>query len=100
MLKATEEYRAESDQFARFLQDCTIQSSKNQLAFRTLTLAFKRWCEENGENPCYKTSQKICHYLRHAGYEMRKLGHAKKSHVFGIQLINEEEHSDLPAFGA
>jgi putative DNA primase/helicase len=100
VLTATEQYRTESDQFSQFLQQCTIQNAESKITLKTFVAAFKRWCEENGENPRYKSSQKICHYLRQVGYETKKIGHAKKSHVFGIELINEEEPSVLPEFGA
>ncbi len=99
VLNATEEYRTESDQLAQFLQQCAVQNESAKTKLKSILSVYKKWCEENGELPRYKSSQKICHYLRQVGYETKKLGHAKKSHVFGMELINEEEPSELSAFG-
>jgi len=56
VLNATNEYRSESDQTARFIAECCVTGDYAQAKARTLYAAYRRWAEEGGEHPVTETS--------------------------------------------
>ena len=53
---ATAEYRHESDQAARFAEECGVVGEYSRARFRDLYGALKKWCEENDETPISSTA--------------------------------------------
>lgn len=49
VVEATEEYRAESDQVAMFLEDCTVETPNATCRTKELYERYVAWCEANGE---------------------------------------------------
>ena len=49
--EATENYRAEQDIIAAFLNDCCVIMPTAKAAIRDVYKAYITWCEENGERP-------------------------------------------------
>ena len=49
VVRATQEYRHESDQVARFVQDCCVVGDFAQAKARPLYGAYRKWAEESGE---------------------------------------------------
>jgi putative DNA primase/helicase len=74
VLKATGEYRAESDQTARFMAECCVIGDCAQAKARLLYAAYRRWAEEGGEAPATETA---------FGRRMAERGFAKEHTVNG-----------------
>ena len=49
VLQATKEYRSESDVFADFLEDCTIQGEGYEVKAHEIYDVYQKWREQNGE---------------------------------------------------
>lgn len=49
--EATKEYRTESDVLGEFLSDVCVEDGRGSVASGALFLAYKSWCEDNGERP-------------------------------------------------
>lgn len=48
---ATTEYRFEEDHVAKYIEDCVVQNPLASVQSSDLLSSYKRWCQENGENP-------------------------------------------------
>ena len=70
MKKATDEYQAEMDVIADFLEDRCILMSDAKAKVKDLYGEYKIWCEENGEHPL---SQKhLSRRLKERGFESKR----------------------------
>jgi putative DNA primase/helicase len=56
VVRATQKYRHESDQVARFIQDCCVVGDFAQARARPLYGAYRRWAEEVGEGILSETA--------------------------------------------
>jgi putative DNA primase/helicase len=72
---ATEEYKAESDILATFLDECTVKVDDAKIKAGKLYLAWKAWCEANGHNSKNGTW---------FGKEIAKRGYTKEQNYLGI----------------
>jgi P4 family phage/plasmid primase-like protien len=52
---ATTEYRFEEDHIAKYIEDCVIQNVMASVQSSDLLNSYKRWCQDNGENPMAMT---------------------------------------------
>ena len=94
VVEATQEYREESDQFGNFLAECTENGPAYTSRAGDIAKCYAIWCEQNGENPRYKSTRKIRSVMGDRGYasELDRKGHP----VFmGIKLKTEEVSNDL-----
>ena len=51
VVTATDEYRAEQDTIAAFLADCCTLGDDKKASAQDLYVAYRQWCQENGEDP-------------------------------------------------
>jgi putative DNA primase/helicase len=83
---ATEEYRQESDVIAQFLAECTIETETAKVKASDLYEAYKKWCEETGEEPI--SGNAFGRRMKEKGYERVK---AVYVHYIGIGLLDNSE---------
>ena len=50
-MEAVEQYKAESDWMALFMQDCLKPAPNSRTPMRKVYLAYLQWCRENGLAP-------------------------------------------------
>lgn len=50
VLSATDQYRAEQDIIAAFLEDCCRLGANEKVAARALYNVYRQWCQDNGED--------------------------------------------------
>jgi putative DNA primase/helicase len=53
---ATETYRAEQDILANFIEDSCVLGEDKKAAAKDLYAAYRKWCQENGEDPIGKVA--------------------------------------------
>ena len=70
VLNATNEYRQESDLVGRFLKEETNPNPDEQVRSGVLYDKFKKWCENQGENPL--TQKEFTQEMNRKGYQKRK----------------------------
>lgn len=90
VVKATSEYRSDSDQFRQFFNQHMTLKPEAKTKLKTILAVYKKWCEENGEPSYYGSSKKISLYFREEGFEIKAIGHDKLSCVFGVALREED----------
>jgi putative DNA primase/helicase len=56
VVRATQEYRDESDQAARFIQDCCVVDDSAQAKARPLYQSYRKWAENAGEEVLSETA--------------------------------------------
>jgi len=56
VVRATQEYRDESDQVARFIEDCCVVSTVAQAKARPLYQTYRQWAEDAGEQVLSETA--------------------------------------------
>jgi putative DNA primase/helicase len=56
VVRATQEYRDESDQVGRFIQDCCVVGGLAQAKARSLYRAYQKWAEDAGEEVLSETA--------------------------------------------
>lgn len=84
VVRATQEYRDESDQLARFIQDCCLVGDFAQAKARPLYGAYRKWAEEAGEGVLSETAFGI-----RVGARFGKVKKDTGSFYIGIGLIGE-----------
>ena len=83
--EATENYRAEQDIIAAFLNDCCVIMPTAKAAIRDVYKAYITWCEENGERPL--SQRELGTRLVERGFE-RGRAHGGTWVWQGIGLVN------------
>lgn len=86
VVQATKEYQSDSDQFARFMQDRIVDDLHGSVTLTQVRETYQAWCEDEGEQPRYKTNQKISAYLRDQNYAIIQQGAKKERHALGIRI--------------
>lgn len=81
---AVEEYRAESDTIARFLEECCESDPSAVTPAKAIYVAYTHWAESMGE---YRLSANaLGRKLTEKGIPSEKIGTAQTSHRIGIRL--------------
>lgn len=70
VIAATREYRTESDQIARFVQDCCVTGEFASGKGRSLYGAYRKWAMDSGEDPITETA--FGRHLTEAGFVKRR----------------------------
>ena len=83
--EATENYRAEQDIIAAFLNDCCVIMPTAKATIRNVYKAYITWCEENGERPV--SQRELGSRLVERGFERRR-AHGGTWVWQGIGLVN------------
>jgi putative DNA primase/helicase len=83
---ATKEYQNDSDQIAQFLNARTERTWGFSTPLTELRQTYEAWCQDEGEEPRYRTNHKLAAYLKEAGWEIVS-GHARQKHVLGLHLL-------------
>ena len=86
VLAAVKDYQDDSDQVAQFLEERTERSTADEVLASRLLKTYLAWCEDNGESPRYRSSRKLCAYLRERAWAFRTNGDRQQV-VQGIRLI-------------
>jgi putative DNA primase/helicase len=87
---AGQEWRADMDQFGRFIGECCITGEVVQVKARALYSAYRTWSEEAGEQPVMETS--FGNTLRERGFTKK---HTKQGAVYqGIGLASRSDEGD------
>lgn len=89
---ATNEYRAEMDTLAPFLDDKCLVHKTAMVATAALYEAYQNWCKANGE--WYESSQAFGRRLSERGFVSGKRG--GKRCWFGLALLGSEIQADMP----
>jgi putative DNA primase/helicase len=90
--KATRAYRAEMDVIAAFIEEECVVAANATATAKALYLAYKTWCEANGERP--ESQRRFGGRLRERGYESGRITTgARKGAVewYGIGLASGPE---------
>jgi putative DNA primase/helicase len=91
VVKATREYRQDSDPLARFFEDSCIVSSYTEVRARKLYEAYRTWAEHSGENSLSETA--FGNRLRERGFAKRHMGQGNVYAGIGIRDGNEHDGS-------
>jgi P4 family phage/plasmid primase-like protien len=83
---ATKEYQQDSDQFARFLEERTQAEQGVDTSAKDIHGAYLAWCEDNGEEVLYGTTNKVTYHLREIGLSIIQKGQ-RKAYVSGLRLL-------------
>jgi putative DNA primase/helicase len=59
VIKATEEYRSDNDQFSTFISENIIQDKGYKLHIDEIHKRYRIWCDQNGERPRYTSTRKL-----------------------------------------
>jgi len=87
VLRATQEYRNESDFVAQFIEDCIEENLDNRVPSKLVYQSFLIWYEENyNEKPI--TQNAFSRRMSSHGFKSDKIG-GKKLYL-GIKLINQD----------
>jgi putative DNA primase/helicase len=89
---ATASYRAESDDLARFLEQCCILGPHFHVTSAELFAAWKAWCA--GENADAGTQTAFGRALTDRGYDTDRRGRRGARRWCGIGLQSEEDEGD------
>jgi putative DNA primase/helicase len=90
VLSATVQYRQDSDNLAKFIDDCCVRAEDTWVGSGALYAAFKQWCEANGEHPI--SLQKLSSALSDWGKGeiiLHRSG-SRGRHWKGIGLLSKE----------
>lgn len=88
VVEHTDQYRAESDQVGRFIEDRTESDPAYKVGATALYRAYKQWCEDNGERP--KTQNAFGTGLTERGYAAAK-GTGNIGMRLGLRVIQTDE---------
>jgi putative DNA primase/helicase len=84
------EWRADMDQFGRFIEECCVIGEFAQMRARAIYSAYRKWAEEAGEQPVMETS--FGNTLRERGFTKK---HTKQGAVYqGIGLASRSDEGD------
>jgi len=83
--QATQQYRVESDQIGRFIEECCVTTDGGKVRARRLYQAYRAWCEQTGEHPVTETA----FAMRLAERGLRKARTSRHTLYCGIQLREE-----------
>jgi putative DNA primase/helicase len=83
--QATQQYRVESDQIGRFIEECCVTTDGGRVRARPLYQAYRAWCEQTGEHPITETA----FAMRLAERGLRKARTSRHTFYVGIQLREE-----------
>lgn len=86
VLAAVKDYQDDSDQVAQFLEERTERSTADEVLASRLLKTYLAWCEDNGESPRYRSSRKLCAYLRERAWAFRVNGDRQQV-VQGLRII-------------
>ncbi|HMF50546.1 MAG TPA: phage/plasmid primase, P4 family [Candidatus Saccharimonadales bacterium] len=84
---ATSEYRAESDQLARFIEECCMTGPYVSAKARALYERYRRWADQSGEEIATETSFGL--NLRERGFEKKHTSAGKTYSGIGLQLQSD-----------
>ncbi len=93
VVSATDEYRAEMDVVAQFLEDCCILEPNAQAGATDLYTAYKNWCSANGER--WLSQRLFGGRLNERGYESRR-GAGGTWIYDGIGIV--QDYSEMSAY--
>jgi putative DNA primase/helicase len=82
---AVKEYRVSEDRFGPFLEECTSDNKRGYIETGKLMVAYKEWCENNGEKP--ESSTALGRALTEKGYKKSTGGAPRK--WFGLELVDK-----------
>lgn len=93
---ATKEYRAESDTFLRFVQECCVVHRNAYVTSADLRNEYESWCAENGERQVARGNT-LTGRLSEMGCQPRlfKIDGTPKRTWFGIGLLTDPVQADL-----
>jgi putative DNA primase/helicase len=86
---ATEEYRADSNNFNAFTNDCCQLNKALSTTSKALFNAYIAWCGQESETPAFSTAKKLNDFLRLAGYAV-EVGTGNRTVVRGIALSSPQ----------
>ena len=89
VVKATSEYKSESDTLAAFISEKCVENSVARVHTTRLFQSFKDWAKENNESEQIRSSRAMIGLLRDRGYEV-SAGSQNKHYVHGLGLEAEE----------
>jgi P4 family phage/plasmid primase-like protien len=87
--RATDDYQADQDLTARWLEECTVRSMHGETASGDLYFSYKAWCLDNGLKPA--SSATLGRRLSERGYIVRK-SHGKS--IWGGLTLPSSQHAD------
>lgn len=87
--EATKEYQQDSDQFALFLEERTARDIGSEVLAARVLRVYLAWCQDNGEVARYRSSRKLCAYLKERGWLFRLNGDRQQV-VLGMRLLEAE----------
>jgi len=86
--KATDKYRAESDQIGRWLNDNCVTVSNVSVAVAKAYQNYKAWCEASGEQPM--TQNKLGRTLIEKGFDQSTLRNTRTWIGIGLKASDDE----------
>lgn len=96
--EAVKEYQQDSDQLAQFIDERVERIEGINTKATALLRAYMAWCQDNGEEPRYKSSRKLIGYLREHEWRAEKMGHGYWLYVLNMKLavaqLNEGDEDD------
>lgn len=85
---ATQEYQAESDTLARFVNDCCIVEATAYVASSHLWSSYQNWTENNGEH--HLSRKGFADRLKKRGFQPDEQGHEKVRVWRGLRLVPQD----------
>ncbi|MHC1726878.1 MAG: phage/plasmid primase, P4 family [Syntrophobacteraceae bacterium] len=92
VLRATEDYRADSDIIGGFVSDCCILNPLAKCKTSDLFAEYEKWCSGSKEEPI--TVRNFNATLQERGFKKTRLGHKGDKAYQGIGLRTKDENAD------
>lgn len=92
MRVATDDYRRSMDMIGLFLEECTVRHPQAKVAAKELYLAYKAWCDANGEQRARDNALFSEHLIQQLGFE--RLRRSSGNFYLGIGM--RSEYDDVP----
>lgn len=87
VVSSTKEYQQDSDQFARFFDERLQLEKGTDTMNKDIHSAYLAWCEDNGEEVLYRTSNKVALHLKDVGIEIIQKGQRNR-YAVGVRLLS------------
>jgi putative DNA primase/helicase len=91
VIKATAQYRADSDIIGQFMSECLIENRKFKAPLKNVRAAYEKWCDENGRRPL--SGRNLAEEFRKRGKYVEN-GAENKIYLLDYAIISNRD--DMP----